>query len=64
VTQGNAKIKEHGKEVYLTDLKPGTGVFLELEVSELAFVVVGIETLGKEKPRADTGKGKVGEKKR
>ena len=60
----NANIKKNGKEVKLTDLKPRTGVLLELEASELVFVVVGIETIGKEKPRADTGGGKVGAKTR
>jgi hypothetical protein len=49
----NAKIQENGKEIHLTDLRPGTGVFLELEASELALVVVGIEKIDKTKPEVD-----------
>jgi len=34
---------------------------VRVEASELGFVVVGIETIAKEKPRADAGEGKVRE---
>ena len=41
-----ARIKDKGKEIPLTDLRPGTGVFLDLESTELTLVVVGIEKIG------------------
>src|SRR5438034_6133100 len=47
----------------LTDLKPGTGVLLELEAaSEYGLMIVGIETLGKAKPGADAGQRKEEDK--
>ena len=44
-----ARIKEDGKEFPLADLSPGTGVFLDLQPTELALVVVGIERIAKTK---------------
>jgi hypothetical protein len=38
-----ARIRSNGQAIALTDLRPGTAVTLELEVTELAWVVVGIE---------------------
>src|SRR6266851_4701947 len=54
----NAKLKHNGKDIKLTDLKPGTGVLLELEAaSEFGLMVIGIETLGKAKPGGDNKPG-------
>jgi RNA polymerase sigma factor (sigma-70 family) len=49
-----ARIQDDGRELPLTDLAPGTGVFLELEARALAFVVVGIEIIVKTPRGADS----------
>jgi hypothetical protein len=51
----SAKVKDAGKDSRLADLKPGTGVYLDMEASELALVVIGIEKIGKPKAGADGG---------